>query len=69
MIGWVAVLILVNIGGIIGGGTMVPTSLGYFNFDNKNAIAISNLSIVLASLIRYMLLANVNHPLKNDKGL
>lgn len=69
MIGTIGVLTMVNIGGISGGGTMVPTSQGFFNFDSKNAISISNISIALASLIRYILLARVNHPLKNGKGL
>jgi hypothetical protein len=69
MIGTIGVLTMVNIGGISGGGTMVPTSQGFFNFDSKNAIAISNISICLASVIRYLLLAKVPHPLKNGKGL
>jgi uncharacterized membrane protein YfcA len=69
MIGTITVLTLVNIGGISGGGTMVPTSQAFFNFDSKNAIAISNFSIALASVIRYALLAKMPHPLKNGKGL
>ena len=69
MIATIAVLTTVNIAGIGGGGTMVPTSQGFFNFDPKNAIAISNISITLSSTIRYILTAWKHHPLKNGKGL
>lgn len=41
----------------------------FFNFDVKEAIAISNGSIFTASLIRYLLNFNKPHPLKNGKGI
>lgn len=60
---------LTNMGGIGGGGTVVPLAMLFFRFDAKNAIALSNFSIFLSSLIRFLVNAHRPHPLKNGKGL
>ena len=38
-----------NMGGMGGGGMLVPIAIFFFGFDAKNAIAISNFSIFLSS--------------------
>ena len=58
----------VNIGGVPGGGLVVPISIFFFKFDPKNAIALSNFSICASSLIRFFLMAHHTHPLKNGAG-
>lgn len=56
-------------GGVSGGGIMVPISVFFFKFDSKNAIALSNFSICLGSILRFILFSSKPHPLKNGKGL
>ena len=62
-------LILANMGGVGGGGMVVPIAILFFKFDPKNAIALSNFSIFLSSGIRYVLNAGKSHPLKNGTGI
>ena len=54
----VATLIIANMAGLGGGGTMVPVLQGFFKFDPKNAVAISNSSIFVSSIIRFILTKN-----------
>lgn len=61
---WVA-----NMGGIGGGGTLVPICILFFKLDAANAVPLSNFSIFLSSGQRYLLNLNKTHPLKNGKGL
>ena len=63
------ILWFTNMGGLGGGGSIVPISMLFFRFDAKNAIALSNVSIFLSSLIRFVVLARRPHPLKDGKGL
>lgn len=63
------ILWFTNMGGLGGGGSIVPISMLFFRFDAKNAIALSNVSIFLSSFIRFIVLARRPHPLKNGKGL
>lgn len=56
-------------GGVSGGGIMVPISVFFFKFDSKNAIALSNFSICLGSILRFIMFSSKPHPLKNGKGL
>lgn len=63
------ILWFTNMGGLGGGGSIVPISMLFFRFDAKNAIALSNISIFLASFIRFIIFAKRPHPLKNGKGL
>jgi uncharacterized membrane protein YfcA len=69
MISIFACLWLANMGGVGGGGMVVPLGIGFFKFDPKNAIALSNFSIFLSSAMRYLLNAHKPHPLKNGTGL
>ena len=56
-------------GGAGGGGVVVPITMLCLKFDAKNAIALSNISIFLSSLMRFFYNAKRPHPLKNGKGL
>ena len=70
--GYIFVLLwlwLSNMGGIGGGGVVVPISMIFFQHDAKNAIALSNFSIFLSSLIRYIANARKPHPLKKGRGV
>ena len=64
-----AILWLANMGGIGGGGTVVPICTLFFRFNAANAIPLSNFSIFLSSIVRYFLNSKVPHPLKNGTGL
>jgi uncharacterized membrane protein YfcA len=72
LLGMVAVLIALfgtNIGGAPGAGFVIPISTFFFNFDVKNAIALSNFSILLSTAIRYALEYNIKNPLRDGVGL
>ena len=56
-------------GGVGGAGIVVPLSMIFFRFDAKNAVALSNFSIFLSALIRYLIFMSDKHPLKNGTGL
>jgi len=58
-----------NVGGVGGGGMVLPIAMIFFKFDAKNAIALSNFSIFLSSGARYLINMNKSHPLKNGKGV
>jgi len=62
-------LMTANIGGVGGGGIVVPIGIGLFKFDAKNAIAISNASICSSSIIRFLINSRLSHPSKNGKGI
>ena len=51
----IAILWITNVAGIGGGGTVVPVAMIFLKFDAKNSIALSNFSIFLSSLIRYII--------------
>ena len=63
------VVFITNVGGVGGGGIIMPVVMAFFKLDSKNAVALSNLSLSIASTIRFILNANRPHPLKNGKGL
>ena len=63
------VVFITNVGGVGGGGVIMPVAMAFFKLDSKNAVALSNLSLSIASSIRFILNANRPHPLKNGKGL
>ena len=56
-------------GGLGGGGIVLPICLLFFKFDPKNSIALSNFSIFLASVLIYFLNSGKAHPLKKGKGI
>jgi uncharacterized membrane protein YfcA len=45
---------LSNMGGIGGGGVVVPFTMSFFGFNTKEAIAISGFSIFCSALVRYI---------------
>ena len=58
-----------NCGGLGGGGIMIPVTLFLFGFDLKSAIALSNSSVAVASIIRYLQNLPKSHPLKEGDGV
>jgi uncharacterized membrane protein YfcA len=60
-------------GGIGGGGVVVPFTMTFFNFNTKEAIAISGFSIFCSSIMRYVYQFHDKHPEKDaviiDYGL
>jgi uncharacterized membrane protein YfcA len=64
-----AVLWVANMGGIGGGGMLVPVCMIFFRFNATNAIPLSNFSIFLSSVQRCLLNSKKSHPLKNGTGL
>jgi len=58
-----------NMGGVGGGGIVIPIVIIFFKFDAKNAVALSNFSIFLSSLMRWLIFLKDKHPLKKGKGL
>lgn len=51
-----------NAGGLSAGGVITPTILAFFVFDQKNSIYLSNASMCLSALIRYIMNFKKNHP-------
>ncbi|CDW86733.1 UNKNOWN [Stylonychia lemnae] len=64
---------LCTIGGIGGGGAVVPLLMSFFKFETKEAIAISGFSIFVCSLTRFIFNFKQKHPQKDvvaiDYGL
>ena len=64
---------LSTMGGIGGGGAVVPFTMMFFEFTTKEAITISGFSIFLCSISRYFYTLNDKHPEKDaviiDYGL
>jgi uncharacterized membrane protein YfcA len=58
------ILVFTNIAGIGGGILTVPIIMGMYAFDTKPAVAISGVSIFVASLTSYVLHFNSKHPEK-----
>jgi len=58
------ILFITNVGGAGGAGIVVPISVLFFKFDARASIGLSNASIFLSSLIRYLANAKSPHPLK-----
>ena len=72
IVGCIITLLLVfytNLGGIGGGGIVIPITIFFFGFDVKSAIALSNATIAVASICRYLLNLKRAHPLKDGKGV
>lgn len=58
------ILFITNVGGLGGGGVLIPVSQGFFKFEAKNAIALSNFTIFISGLVRYFMNLDKMHPLK-----
>jgi uncharacterized membrane protein YfcA len=63
------VLLISNCGGLGGGGAIIPVAIFFYGFDAKQAIGLSNASICMASICRYLINFNKTHPLKNKTGV
>jgi uncharacterized membrane protein YfcA len=59
-------IILSQCAGHSGGGTFVPLYRLIFSFDVKNAIRISNLTIVTAAFVSFLTNIPRSHPTKKD---
>ncbi len=57
---------LSTMGGIGGGGAVVPLCMTFFGFSTKESIAISGFSIFLCSLTRYVYTLGDKHPEKDS---
>ena len=55
-----------NAGGLGGGGAILPITIIFFRFDVKRTIALSNLTVFVSSLVRFLMNAKKTHPLKTD---
>ena len=62
-------LFYTNCGGLGGGGIMIPIAIAFFGFDVKSAIGISNATVAVSALLRYILNFRKSHPLKNGTGV
>ena len=63
------ILLTSNMGGLGGGGAVIPIAMVFFGFDTKQSIALSNATIVVASLARYLFNFNKPHPYKGTHGV
>ena len=63
------VLFYTNCGGLGGGGIMIPVAIFFYGFDVKSAIALSNATVAVASICRYIANLRKSHPLKDGKGI
>ena len=50
----VAALLFANAGGLGGGGIMIPVLMVFFGFDIRSAIGISNATIFVSAVCRYV---------------
>ena len=56
-LGYAAIFILMifaNCGGLGGGGSVMPLSMIFFRFSAKEAIVLSNASIAVSAIVRYV---------------
>ena len=56
---------LANVGGIGGGGLIIPIIMAFFKFTTKEAIAISGFTIFTGSLTRFLYSWKQKHPEKD----
>ena len=58
-------LALANVGGIGGGGVIIPITMACFEFTTKEAIAISGFTILAGAIARFTMDINKKHPEKD----
>ena len=63
------VLFFTNCGGTGGGGIMIPVAIFFFGFHMKAAIGLSNATVAVAAICRYVLNLRRSHPLKYGNGV
>ena len=56
-------------GGLGGGGAIIPIAMVFYGFNTKQAIGLSNASICVASIARYFFNFPKSHPYKNNTGV
>jgi uncharacterized membrane protein YfcA len=59
------VLALANVGGVGGGGLVIPIIMALFMFTTKEAIAISGFTILCGAVARFIMTVNQKHPEKD----
>jgi len=57
-------LVYSNSGGLGGGGVLIPIAMDFYKFDAKNAIALSNSTIFISALVRFIMNLFKKHPFK-----
>ena len=58
-------LAMANVGGVGGGGLIIPIIMAFFKFTTKGAIALSGFTIFTGSLARFIYAYNMRHPDKD----
>lgn len=58
-----------NLGGLGGGGAVIPVCMIFFGFDTKQSIALSNATTVISSFVRYLINFKKPHPYKGSHGV
>jgi len=53
---------MANVGGIGGGGIIIPFLMTFWGFDTKGAIAISNMTIFVGAVTRFLYTYKNRHP-------
>ena len=56
---------LSTVAGIGGGGVVTPMCMTFFTFSTKHAISISGFSILVCSLVKFVMCINQKHPQKD----
>ncbi|CDW87093.1 UNKNOWN [Stylonychia lemnae] len=51
----ILIVMLANCGGLSSGGVVIPVCLAFYKFDTRQAIAMSNVSILISILIRFVI--------------
>lgn len=65
----IGIIAFANTGGMSGAGIIVPFMMGFYRFDAKNAIMLSNFSVPCSGTVRYITNLREPHPLKNGTGV
>jgi len=53
---------MANVGGIGGGGLVIPFLMTFWGFTTKEAIAISNMTIAVGAIVRFFMSLKQTHP-------
>ena len=55
-----------TVGGIGGGGLVIPFCMTFLGFSTKHAIALSSFTILTCSIVRFLFFKNHKHPEKDS---
>jgi uncharacterized membrane protein YfcA len=55
-------MVLANVGGIGGGGIIIPVTMAFFGFSTKESIAICSVLILSGSVVRFIMQIDERHP-------